>query len=117
MSDTAKKTGEPSFEQSMERLDEIVSSMENERMSLEEMVHSYEEGVALLRSCRQRIDAARRRVEIITADLDGSKATLAPFEPDNAAPSANDLSSEDDDDKPKPRRRKTDSASDDIRLF
>jgi len=45
------------------------------------MVQSYEEGARLLKVCRQRIDAARQRVELITADLDGNgKAVLSTFE-------------------------------------
>ena len=65
----------------MERLDEIVESMEGERLDLDEMVGRYEEGVKLLTLCRQRIEHARMRVERINTLLDGSgKATLADFE-------------------------------------
>ena len=39
---------DPSFEEAMERLDEIVESMEGERLDLDEMVGRYEEGVKLL---------------------------------------------------------------------
>lgn len=114
MSDARKKEDEPSFEQAMERLDEIVSSMEGERMSLEDMVRSYEEGVRLLRVCRGRIDTAKRRVEMITADLEGGKATLAPFDPTASAEpdTAGEAES-----KAKARRSKTDTKTDDIRLF
>lgn len=74
-------TPDPSFEEAMERLDEIVESMEGERLALDEMVGRYEEGVKLLTHCRQRIDHARMRVEKINALLDGSgKATLADFD-------------------------------------
>lgn len=72
---------DPSFEEAMERLDEIVESMEGERLDLDEMVGRYEEGVKLLTLCRQRIEHARMRVERINTLLDGSgKATLADFE-------------------------------------
>lgn len=106
----------------MERLDEIVASMEGERMSLEDMVRSYEEGVRLLRTCRSRIDTAKRRVELITADLEGTKTTLAPFDPATAADST--ASATDDTDAKSRSRRastssgsKTDTKTDDIRLF
>lgn len=115
MSDARKKEGEPSFEDAMERLDEIVSSMEGERMSLEAMVRSYEEGVSLLRVCRNRIDTAKRRVEMITADLEGGKATLAPFDP--AAGTSECAGTDEGDAKSKGRRSKTDNKTDDIRLF
>ena len=115
MSDTRKKEDEVSFEQAMERLDEIVSSMEGERMSLEDMVRSYEEGVGLLRVCRNRIDTAKRRVEMITADLEGNKATLAPFDP--AAAASESTGTDEGESKSKGRRSKTETKTDDIRLF
>jgi exodeoxyribonuclease VII small subunit len=72
---------ELTFEQAMERLDEIVSSMESERMPLEEMVASYEEGARLLKMCRSRIDSARHRVELITQRANSPEAELEPFHP------------------------------------
>lgn len=112
------KTDALSFEDAMERLEEIVSAMEGERMPLEEMVQSYEEGARLLKVCRQRIEVARQRVEVITTDLDATgKAALTPFDPMSAEV----------DPESKPRstsvRRTpakaapTDESSDDIRLF
>ncbi len=115
MSDARKNEEEVSFEAAMERLDEIVSSMEGERMSLEDMVRSYEEGVRLLRVCRGRIDTAKRRVELITADLEGGKAVLTPFDPAAEEPSAVTIT--DAESKAKGRRGKTESKTDDIRLF
>ena len=117
MSDARKKEDEVSFEAAMERLDEIVSSMEGERMSLEDMVRSYEEGVGLLRVCRNRIDTAKRRVETITADLEGGKATLAPFDPATAGVEPASADPEEGETKSRGRRSKTDSKTDDIRLF
>lgn len=71
----------------MERLESIVSAMEGERMPLEEMVKSYAEGAQLLKVCRQRIETARQRVELITADLDNTgagKASLSTFDAESA---------------------------------
>jgi exodeoxyribonuclease VII small subunit len=110
---------EPNFEQAMERLEEIVSAMEGECMALDEMVGNYEEGMRLLKVCRQRIENARRRVEMIAADADG-KATLAPFDPATAEV-AESL-----EEKARPVRRRTtpakaeadeETTTDDIRLF
>lgn len=80
MSSSSQPIDEPSFEDAMRRLDEIVAGMEDSQLSLEEMISSYEEGVRLLKLCRHRIDGARRRVELISGDLEGGKATLTPFE-------------------------------------
>lgn len=99
----------------MERLDEIVGAMETDRMPLEDMIRSYEEGIRLLKHCRQRIEGARRRVELISADLESGKASTAPFDPASAA----DADEGDEDDKPAkntPRRRKA-AESEEIRLF
>jgi exodeoxyribonuclease VII small subunit len=72
---------DPSFEEAMERLEEIVESMEGERLALDEMVGRYEEGARLLSLCRQRIEHARLRVERINTLLDGSgKAELREFD-------------------------------------
>jgi exodeoxyribonuclease VII small subunit len=72
---------DPSFEEAIERLDEIAESMESEQLDLNEMVGRYEEGVRLLIHCRQRIDHARLRVERINALLDGAgKVTLTDFD-------------------------------------
>lgn len=77
-----EKLDDLSFEDAMDRLEAIVSDMEGGRMALEDMVRNYEEGSRLLKVCRSRIETARQRVEVITANLDGSgKATLSEFDP------------------------------------
>ena len=81
MPDAEPKPEDLSFEEAMDSLEAIVGSLESERLPLERMVESYERGVQLLRVCRQRIDTARHRVEVITADLDGKSATLSEFQP------------------------------------
>ena len=112
---SAAATPESSFEQAMDRLEEIVALMEGDRMPLDEMVSSYEEGMGLLKVCRQRIEVARRRIEMITADAEG-KPALAPFDPATAT--------ELPEDKPRPaapaRKKKPaepEQDTDDIRLF
>lgn len=71
---------ELSFEEAMESLELIVSSLESERLPLEDMVRSYERGAKLLGLCRSRIESARQRVEVITADMEGrGRVTLSDF--------------------------------------
>jgi exodeoxyribonuclease VII small subunit len=105
---------ETSFEQAMERLEEIVSAMESDRMPLDEMVTSYEEGMTLLQICRQRIEHARQRIETIGLTADG-KGELTAFDPTKVAEPADDKT------KTPARRRiakaETEQISDDIRLF
>ena len=82
MPDAARKPEELSFEEAMGALESIVNSLETDRLPLEEMVTAYERGVNLLRTCRARVETARQRVELITADLEGKgAATLGEFTP------------------------------------
>lgn len=112
MSTAAKH--ETSFEQAMERLEEIVSAMESDRMPLDEMVGSYEEGMKLLQICRQRIENARQRIETISLGADG-KAELTAFDPAKTAEPAEAKAPA----RRRPAAAKTDAeeTSDDIRLF
>lgn len=98
----------------MTRLDEIVAGMEEERLPLEEMVRSYEEGARLLKLCRRRIETARQRVERINALLDAeSEPVIEAFDP--AAVGGDDTPA-----KPARPAKKAPSTADDeedIRLF
>jgi exodeoxyribonuclease VII small subunit len=66
---TAKKTPEeaqetpPTFEESMERLANIVEELEGGDLSLEDSLRFFEEGVRLARSSQTRLDEAEARVE------------------------------------------------------
>ncbi len=114
---SASKPTDLSFEQAMERLEEIVAAMESERMPLDQMVSAYEEGTRLLQNCRQRIDNARQRIESISLKAD-SRAELTAFEPGSDEPSEEKMRSS-----PPPRRRPTPTkpesadGGDEIRLF
>jgi len=107
---------DPSFEAALQRLDEIVAGMEDTQFSLEEMISSYEEGVRLLKLCRHRIEGARRRVDLISGDLEAGKASLTPFE---EAPLSDDEAA-DQAEKPRStarRRKATETEGGEIRLF
>lgn len=88
-------------------------------MPLEEMVKSYAEGAQLLKICRQRIEVARQRVELITADLDGAgKATLSPFDADSAEATESPAKARTTTARrPSPAKPSSDDEGDDIRLF
>lgn len=108
MPDDTRQPEELSFEDAIESLDSIVASLEGERLPLEEMVGSYERGMKLLRVCRNRIETARQRVELITADLEGrGKASLGDF----AAPETPEAAATGDE-PPKRQPRKKQAAPD-----
>jgi exodeoxyribonuclease VII small subunit len=70
---------ESSLEQALGRLEEIVAEIERTPPPLEVLIGRYEEGMNLLRTCREKLDAAEKRIEIITRDARGN-AVLEPFE-------------------------------------
>ena len=57
---------EDSIESSLGRLEEIVSAIEKTPPPLETLIERYEEGMQLLKICREKLDAAEGRIEIIT---------------------------------------------------
>lgn len=67
------KAPEPSFEDSVRRLGEIVDRLESGELPLEESLRLFEEGVRLARASQSRLDAAERRVqELLGIDEDGN---------------------------------------------
>ena len=106
-----------SFEQAMDRLEEIVSAMESDRMPLDEMVTSYEEGMKLLKLCRHRIEAARQRIETISQGIDG-KVELVAFDPANSVePAVAETGKPSMTTRRRTAKPDAEDASDDIRLF
>ena len=60
------------FEQSMARLEEIVSQLERGDAPLEQAMVLFEEGAGLLRECTRQLDEAEQKVTLLTAGEDGS---------------------------------------------
>lgn len=57
------KKERPSFEQALSRLEEIVSELEDESISLEESIKLYEEGIQLSKICTETLEQAELRIE------------------------------------------------------
>ncbi len=62
---------EPSLEEAMTRISGLVETMESGDLPLEKLIASYEEGIALVKSCQDKLDAAARRIEKISRDTKG----------------------------------------------
>lgn len=60
-----------SFEDSMSRLEEIVSLLEKGDAPLEQAMALFEEGAKLLRECTRQLDEAEQKVSLLTAGKDG----------------------------------------------
>ncbi|KMY67500.1 hypothetical protein AAU61_11775 [Desulfocarbo indianensis] len=73
----AKK--EPSFEQSLKRLEQIVDKLESEELGLEDSLKLFEEGVKLAEACGRRLDDAEKKVTILLKDRE-SRLAAQPFE-------------------------------------
>ena len=67
------RESEPTFEDSVRRLGEIVERLESGDLPLEDSLALFEEGVRLARISQAKLDGAERRVEqLLTIDEDGN---------------------------------------------
>ena len=65
----SKKSESPfDFESSMEELEGLVQRLEQGDSPLEESLEQFERGVQLIRSCRQALESAEQKVEILTRE-------------------------------------------------
>ena len=69
----------PKFEESLQRLEKIVDDLEKGNVPLEQAIKLFEEGVKLSNSCRQELEAAEGKVEILLKQ--NGKLQAEPFEP------------------------------------
>lgn len=65
---TDSNQSEPSFEQILARLQEVVERLESGELPLEDSLTVFEEGIRLSRAGAKRLDAAERRVEELLGD-------------------------------------------------
>lgn len=73
MSEECKPVDELSFREAMAELDAIVASLEGNTLELEDSLHSYERGVALLAALQKRLADAEQKVEVLMGELSGEK--------------------------------------------
>ncbi|MCO7226685.1 exodeoxyribonuclease VII small subunit [Pleionea sp. CnH1-48] len=63
-----KEPTQDSFETRLSRLENIVETMEQGKLSLDEALKHFEEGVKLTQNCQQMLDNARQRVKVLSND-------------------------------------------------
>ncbi len=61
----------PTFEQSLEQLEEIVAKLEGGDLPLSESLEQYEQGTQHLKACHKMLSQAERRIELV-AGVDAS---------------------------------------------
>ena len=57
-----------SFEDSMNKLEEVVGRLEGEEVSLEESLKLFEQGVKLMNFCHLRLSEVEEKVQTLVAD-------------------------------------------------
>ena len=67
-------TKKPTFEENMQRLEQIVRAMERGDVPLEETLKMFQEGTELVRSCGKLLDEAQLQVKKIATAPDGTPA-------------------------------------------
>ena len=70
---------EMSFEQSLDRIDEIVRALEKGDAALEDSLRMFEEGAGLIRVCEKMLNEAEQKVVKLRPTADGTPEEI-PFE-------------------------------------
>ncbi|HEX3940315.1 MAG TPA: exodeoxyribonuclease VII small subunit [Acidobacteriaceae bacterium] len=60
------------FEESLKQLETIVTQLERGDLPLEESIKIFEEGMKLSAQCKQELDTAESKVQILLKQRDGS---------------------------------------------
>jgi exodeoxyribonuclease VII small subunit len=68
------------FERSLEELEAIVHDLEEGQLGLAEALGRYEQGVKHLTHCYKLLDAAERKIELLTSVADDGTASTEPFD-------------------------------------
>ena len=80
---------QPSFEEALKKLETLAEQIERGEIGLEDSISKYEEGMALVRQCRDILSRAELRVQELQERGDGSlgvhAAKIEPAEDDSDA--------------------------------
>jgi exodeoxyribonuclease VII small subunit len=66
-----KKTDEPTFEQALQQLEQIVQKLEKGELPLEESLALYEDGIRLSRLCHGKLEEAEGKIAMLMKDARG----------------------------------------------
>jgi exodeoxyribonuclease VII small subunit len=62
----------PSFEESLKKLESIVEQLEKGDLALEDSLKLFEQGVNLSAACKQELEAAEGKVQVLMKQRDGT---------------------------------------------
>lgn len=91
---------EPSFEEALAALEQIVGSLERGDTGLSDALAHYERGVRLLARCHHLLDSAEQSIAVLTGVDEAGTPQTAPFDATATAERAQPATAA------KPRRRK-----------
>ena len=72
------------FEEQLTALEGVVEQLERGELTLEESVKLFEEGVRLSKACKQELDSAEGRIEVLVETATG-KMQAATLDPDGTS--------------------------------
>ncbi|HHY94099.1 MAG TPA: exodeoxyribonuclease VII small subunit [Firmicutes bacterium] len=75
-----EELGNLGFEQALARLEQVVRTLEQGELGLDESLRLFETGTRLLDICHRRLDEAEGRITRLVRDEDGQDAEV-PWEP------------------------------------
>ena len=59
------------FEEALKKLEKIVEELESGKLSLDDSLEKYEEGVKLSRFCHKTLQAAQKKIQVLTKKDEG----------------------------------------------
>ena len=59
------------FEEALKKLEKIVEDLEKGDLSLDEALKKYQEGIELSRLCSQRLENAKKRIDLLVKNKKG----------------------------------------------
>ena len=63
---------DPSFEHSLKRLEEIVETLEQGNVSLDDLMKMYEEGIQISKGCLEELSRAEVKLKRLSKDAQGN---------------------------------------------
>jgi exodeoxyribonuclease VII small subunit len=66
-----KQVANPDFETSLQQLEQLVQQMERGKLTLEQSLAAFEQGVKLNRACQQALDTAEQKVNLLLQNEQG----------------------------------------------
>ena len=74
----------PSFEEALKQLETLALQIEQGQIGLEDSINKYEEGMALVKQCREILSRAEHKIQQIQQRADGSLNTKKLERPKNS---------------------------------